>query len=57
MSVSTTDKSDSVKRCVQTHDGAYLIITRKGASGSSPIPYHEGASVLVRNGVIQKPVQ
>lgn len=57
MAVRAGQKTDSVARCVPRQDGGFLIVTRKGASGSSPIELHEGANVVVRNGVALRPGQ
>jgi hypothetical protein len=41
---------DTVVRCVPRQDGGYLIVTRLGASGSSPFALAEGSRVRVVDG-------
>lgn len=53
MAVRVAPKTDVVLRCVPRQDGGYLIVTRKGGSGSSPRPFAEGARVTIRDGVVQ----
>lgn len=55
MAVRNAERSDSVARCVPRQDGAYLIVTRKGAAGSSPVPMDEGSHVVVANGIARRP--
>lgn len=57
MSVRTAEKTDCVSRCVQRQDGGWMVVTRKGASGSSPVEMREGESVIVANGIARRPGQ
>ena len=54
MSVRVNPKSEPVLRCVPRQDGGYMIVTKKG-SGSSPVPLHEGAAVIIRDGQAVRP--
>lgn len=55
MSVRVGEKTDTVIRCVPRQDGGFLIVTRKGASGSSPVELTEGSHVVVSNGIARRP--
>lgn len=57
MAVRIGEKTDAVARCVPRQDGGFLIVTRKGASGSSASEFHVGAHVVVRNGQALRPGQ
>jgi hypothetical protein len=50
MPVKAVAKPDTVTRCVDRHDGGYLIVTRKGGSGVSASEIPEGARVVIRDG-------
>ena len=39
-----------VRSSVPRQDGGYLVVTRDGKAGSSPIPIPEGARVVIRDG-------
>lgn len=51
----TAEKTDTVSRCVPRQDGEWMIVTRKGAAGSSPVEMAEGAHVVVANGIARRP--
>lgn len=51
----TPAKPQTVARCVPRQDGGYLIVTAKGGSGSSPNPIPEGARVIIRDGLVERP--
>jgi hypothetical protein len=53
--VRVAEKVDFVKRCVPRQDGGWMVVTTKGAAGSSPEPIHEGARVLIRGGIAVRP--
>lgn len=53
MATKSTEKPDTVTRCVPRQDGAFLIITRKGLSGRSDSEIREGAHVIIREGVVR----
>lgn len=50
MSVRIAPKTEVVARSVPRQDGGYLVVTRKGNSGSSPTEIHEGARVVIVGG-------
>lgn len=54
MSVRVAPKADPVARCIATHDGTWMVVTRKGASGSSPIEIPIGAFVVIRDGQAER---
>jgi hypothetical protein len=57
MAVRITPLTETVGRCVPRQDGGYLIVTRKGRSGSSPHEIPEGAAVVIRDGLAVRAVR
>lgn len=55
MAARVAPKAETVARCVPRQDGGYLIVTLKGVSGSSPHPFAEGAQVVIRDGLAERP--
>lgn len=42
-----------VAKCVPTHDGAYLVITRNKLSAVSPVEIPEGRLITIRDGLVE----
>lgn len=57
MSFRVGDKTDSVQRCVPRQDGGFMIVARKGATGSSADEMREGERVIIANGIARRPGQ
>jgi hypothetical protein len=52
--VKTITKPSLVTRCVQRQDGDWLVVTKDGRSGTSPVEIPEGARVTINDGKAEK---
>lgn len=57
MSARVAPITDTVARCVPRHDGGYLIVTRKGKSAVATSDIPEGAHIVIRDGLAERPVR
>lgn len=49
-----SEVTDTVARCVPRHDGGWMVVTRKNASGVSLSELPIGSSVIIKDGKAER---